>query len=154
MIVKWSDRITPVGSLFLDLIQYAKNEHIKLPLKLNFPVHYKMIEGSISWWCACSLPQWSTNEKYFPSKIKALYGGKKESPVLWGQVSLHRKHGEKTMTIVATAYNTPLWIMQPSKSSLYFAVKKGWVRTRFHEELFPGSSLSRVYWWTDLTSLV
>jgi len=28
------------------------------------------------------------------------------------------------------------------------------MRTRFYEERFPGSSLSRVHWWTDLASLV
>lgn len=129
LIVKWSDRITPVGSLSLDLVQYTKNEHIKLPRKLDFPMHYKMIEDSIASWYACSLPQWSPSERYFPSMIKTLYAGKLVPS--W-RFSLHRKHGEKTMTTVPTAYNTPLWIMQPCKCSLQFAGKK-----RKDEDMFP-----------------
>lgn len=41
---------------------------LNFPLKLNFPVHYKMIEDSIAWWDACSLPQWSTSERYFATQ--------------------------------------------------------------------------------------
>jgi len=69
------------------------------------------------------------NEVLLSLKDKNAIWGEKRGPNAarkgHRRFSLHRKHSEKTVTIVATAYNTPLWIMQPVQSSLQFAGKKG-----------------------------